>query len=81
MSIVKSKLLMMVELMQEDDAQSLLEYLTSHYSLTKKVSWNDIEEVEPDDWDLAMIKEIEENPEEYQPYMTHEQLIAKLGLK
>ena len=58
-----------------------MEYLTSHYSLTKKVSWNDIEEVEPDEWDFAMIKEIEENPEEYQPYMTQEQLLAELGLK
>lgn len=41
----------------------------------------DIEEVEPDEWDLAMLKEIKENPEEYQPYMTQEQLIAELGLK
>ncbi len=81
MSIAKSKLLMMIELMQDDDAQSLLDYLTSHYALTKKISWDDIEEVEPDEWDLAMLKEIEENPEEYQPYMTQEQLIAELGLK
>lgn len=46
MSIAKSKLLMMIELMQDDDAQSLLDYLTSHYALTKKISWDDIEEVD-----------------------------------
>ncbi len=80
MSIVKSKLLMMIELLQEEDAQSLLNYMTSHYSLTKNATWDQVEEVTPDEWDLAMIKEIEENPEEHRPYLSQEQLMAELGL-
>ena len=80
MSIVKSKLLMMIELLQEEDAQSLLNYMTSHYSLTKNATWDQVEEVTPDEWDLAMIKEIEENPEEHRPYLSQEQLMADLGL-
>ncbi len=80
MSIVKSKLLMMIELLQEEDAQSLLNYMTSHYSLTKNATWDQVEEVTPDEWDLAMIKEIEENPEEHCPYLSQEQLMAELGV-
>jgi len=80
MSIAKSKLLMMIELLQEEDAQSLLNYMTSHYSLTKKVTWDQVEEVAPDEWDLAMIKEIEENPEEHRPFLSQEQLMAELGI-
>ena len=49
---------MMIELMQDDDAQNLLEYLTSHFTLTRKISWDDIEEVSPDEWDLEMLNEI-----------------------
>ena len=63
MSIAKSKLLMMIELMQDDDAQNLLEYLTSHFTLTRKISWDDIEEVSPDEWDLVMLNEIKNTPE------------------
>jgi len=80
MSIAKSKLLMMIELMQDDDAQNLLEYLTSHFTLTRKISWDDVEEVSPDDWDTAMLNEIENVPEEQQSYITQEQLLAELGL-
>lgn len=80
MSIAKSKLLMMIELMQDDDAQNLLEYLTSHFTLTRKISWDDIEEVSPDEWDLEMLNEIKNTPEEQQSYITQEQLLAELGL-
>lgn len=80
MSIARNKLLMMIELLQDDDVLNLLEYMKSHYTLTRKISWDEIEEVEPDEWDLAMMKEIEENPEEHQTYMTQEQLIKELGL-
>lgn len=80
MSIAKSKLLMMIELMQDDDAQNLLEYLTSHFTLTRKISWDDIEEVSPDEWDLVMLNEIKNTPEEQQAYITQDQLLAELGL-
>ncbi len=80
MSIAKSKLLMMIELMQEDDAENLLKYMLANYSLPKNISWDTIEEVEPDEWDLAMLKQIEEEPDDHQPFMTQAQLIAELGL-
>lgn len=35
-----------------------------HYSLTNfSPSWDDIEEIEPDEFDLQMLKAIESNPE------------------
>ena len=46
-----------------------------------KISREDIEEVSPDEWDLAMLNEIKNTPEEQQSYITQEQLLAELGLQ
>ena len=54
--------------------------METRYTLTRKTAWSDIEEIKPDDWDLAMMKEIEENPEEHTAYISQEQLMAELGL-
>lgn len=32
-------------------------------NLEQSISWDDIEEVEPDEWDLQMLADIENNPE------------------
>ena len=41
-----------------------------------KNSRDDIEEVSPDEWDLEMLNEIKNTPEEQQSYITQEQLLA-----
>lgn len=45
-----------------------------------KISREDIEEVSPDEWDLAMLNEIKNTPEEQQSYISQEQLLSELGL-
>lgn len=43
------------------------------------LSWEDIPEVEPDEWDLAMIKAIEEDPESKE-FIPAEDVKKELGL-
>lgn len=80
MSIARNKLYTMIEFLQDEDVLNLLEYMKTHYALTRKLSWDDIEEIEPDEWDLAMMKDMKEHPEDCQPYMSQEQLLSELGL-
>jgi len=58
-----------------------MESSTSPYALTEKITWNEIEEVEPDEYEKKVLAAWEAGDPEYQPYMTHEELIAELGLK
>ncbi len=58
----KEKILTLLEVMPEHDAEILFKYIVTRYQLSPK-TWSDIEEVEPDDIDLKMLDEIEHNPD------------------
>ncbi len=62
MSAVKERLLGAIITMSESDAQSLWEIIVNSYNTTLK-NWDDIEEAEPDDIDLAMIADIQNDPD------------------
>lgn len=65
MTATKSEIVKLVELMSDDAASTVLSWLThtftSQHSLT--ASWDTIEEVEPDEIDIAMLQAIENNPD------------------
>lgn len=69
-----------MEIRYSKQAAKFLKKQSNHFTLTRKISWDDIEEVTPDDWDLAMLNEIKNTPEEQQSYITQDQLLAELGL-
>ena len=60
MTAVKEKILGAVTVMSDADAKEFWKIILDKYS---PVTWEDIEEEEPDDIDLQMIKAIEEDPE------------------
>ena len=64
MNAVKKQICHFVELMNDNDALLLLDWVNQNIAIfnTKK-EWDDIEEVEPDEWDLEMIADINNNPE------------------
>ena len=43
-------------------------------------SWEDIPETVPDEIDLQMLKEIEEDPE-YHEFVSEEEMLKKLGIE
>ncbi len=60
MTAVKEKLMGAITVMSDTDAEEFWNIILKKYA---PVSWNDIEEVEPDEIDLQMLKEIAENLE------------------
>ncbi len=75
MSAVKERILGAVTVMNENDAQILWNMITQTFS----ESWENIEEIKPDDWDLQMLDEIKENPE-CREFMSEEDTMKELGL-
>jgi len=53
-----------VEQLDDNSASIVLDWLKQRFSKPQLVDeWDLIPEEEPDEWDLAMLREIEENPD------------------
>ena len=77
MNVTKEKILRTIELMDDNDAVFVLNWLNSNFIMKyKKTEWDSIEEVEPDEIDLEMMAEIETNPD-CQEFIFEEELIAR----
>lgn len=62
MTAIKERIIGAVTVMSDSDAEHFWEIIKSKL----RTSWDDIEEVEPDEIDLQMLKAIEEDPECHQ---------------
>jgi len=77
----KQEFLALLDLMNEDDMKYALELLKDNFALRRRVaSWDDIEEIEPDESDYALMTKIENRLEGYGEHVSQEQLLKKLGL-
>ncbi|WP_313163597.1 hypothetical protein [Sedimentibacter sp.] len=59
MSNIKERILGAITVMTEADAKKLWKIITEQFPN----EWDNIESVEPDEWDLELIKDIENNPD------------------
>ena len=64
--------------MNDKDAEFFWKLIQDRYTISPK-TWEDIEDVEPDEFDLAMLKEIEENPECHE-FISQGEVLKELGL-
>lgn len=62
MSPVKEKIYGVVELMNEHQAEQFWKLICNHFFVTEK-TWDNIEEIEPDEMDWQMLREIEQDPD------------------
>ena len=60
MTAVKEKIVGAITVMSGTDAEELWKIIVQKYA---PVSWDDIEEVEPDEIDLQMLEAIEKDPD------------------
>ena len=60
MTAIKEKLVGAITVMNDADAEEFWKIILKKYA---PVAWDDIEETEPDEIDLQMLKAIEENPD------------------
>ena len=75
MSAVKERILGAVTVMNENDAQILWNMITQTFG----VNWENIEEIEPDDWDLQMLSEIRSDSEGHE-FVAEKDAMKELGL-
>lgn len=59
MTAIKERIIEAVTVMSDSDAEEFWKIIKGRF----RTSWDDIEEVEPDEIDLQMLKAIEEDPE------------------
>ena len=77
MSVTKEKILRTVELMNDEDAVIVLDWLNSNFAMVyQKKDWDDIEEIAPDEIDLEMMSEIEADPD-CKEFVSKEELMAR----
>lgn len=60
MTAVKEKIVGAITIMSDTDAEELWKIIVQKYT---PISWDDIEEVEPDEIDLQMLEAIETDPD------------------
>lgn len=76
MSNVKERILGAVTIMSDADAEIIWNLIQKHFV---PLTWDDVEEVEPDEWDLELLKNIEENSD-CKEFMSSEEALKELGL-
>ncbi len=77
MNAIKERILGAVTMMNDTDAIKVWNFVVENLSPR---SWNDIEEVQPDEWDLKMLDDIDKNPDCHE-FITQEDLIKELNLE
>lgn len=75
MSAIKERILGAVTIMNDSDAEKLWSFIKKQFS----ISWEKIEDITPDEWDLQMLHEIEIDPD-CQNYVSSEEALKVLGL-
>lgn len=59
MTAVKEKIIGAITVMDDNDAEAIWQIILEKYG----TSWDDIEEVAPDDIDMQMLQDIDNDPE------------------
>jgi len=75
MSNIKERILGAVTVMTDEDAKLVWRLIEEQFSK----SWDNIEEAEPDEWDLEMLSEIENNPD-CKEFKSSDDAMKELGL-
>ncbi len=76
MSAVKERILGAITVMSDDDAATVWRFILSRFPAG---SWDDIEEVTPDEWDQQMLQDIKNNPD-CREFVSRKEALAELGL-
>lgn len=77
MTAVKERIIGAVSIMSDKDANRFWHIIQKHFKLPN--TFADIEQVEPDETDLIMLKEIENNPDCHE-FISQEELMKELNM-
>lgn len=81
MTAIKERIMGAVSLMSNEEAETFWNLIQRHYIISPKTwsNWDNIEEVEPDEIDLQMLHDIENDPE-CKEFISSEEAMKELGL-
>ncbi len=79
--MIKEKIMGLLDIMSEEQAEKILEYIQDTFKLIQKNKWDDIAEDEPTEEEIRIIELYKSGDEEYQPHITHEELKKQFGIK
>lgn len=79
--MIKEKIMGILDAMSEEQAEKLYRYIQNTYELTEKDILDGIEEDEPSEEEIKIIQLYKSGDEEYQPYITHEEIKKQFGIK
>ena len=77
MSAVKERIFGAVTVMSEVDAEKVWEMILNNIPSR---SWENVEEVTPDEWDKKMLSDVKENPD-CNEFISEEELMKELNLQ
>lgn len=78
MTATKERIIGAVSLMNDKEAEFFWKMIQNRYIISPK-TWDDIEEVEPDEFDLMLLEEAHNNPECHE-FVSKEEALKELGL-
>lgn len=78
MTATKERIIGAVSLMNDKEAEFFWKMIQNRYIISPK-TWDDIEEVEPDEFDLMLLEEAHNNPECHE-FVSKEEVLKELGL-
>ncbi len=80
MTAVKERIIGALTVMSDKEAEKIWQIILEDFASPEDLLWTGIDEVEPDDDEIKIIKAYENGVEQYQPYITHSELKKNLGI-
>jgi len=77
MSVAVLEVMRTIEQMDDYSAKAVFDWLGTRFQGVTQLSWDDIEEVEPDEIDLEMLREIETNPDCHE-FVSEDEMFERL---
>lgn len=78
--MIKETIITLLDIMTEDQAKIILDYIQETFELKQKSTWENIKEDIPTPDEEEIIKEYKNGNKDYQPETTHDQLLKELGI-
>ena len=77
----KTQIIQAINEMDDDTVFSVWDMLTRHFDTPfKKITWDDIEEADPDEWDMEMIEKIDSDLD-CRLFVSQDELLARRNMK
>lgn len=78
MSTTVLEVIRKIEQMDDTSTKAIFDWLSTRLQANaKQISWDDIEEVEPDEFDLEMLRQIETDPD-CKEYIPEDEMFTRL---